>query len=287
MKLLVVDGDAAPYLSHEHYLGSRDLRIQVACDERQAIACLHEQGFDLVLLEVAISGHDRFSLLREIRKQWPTPVVVVTSCTEEVDRIIGLELGADDYLTKPFNPGELVARIRAVLRRRSPEGLVSDDYIEVSGIRLDTGRRSVEIEDRRLQLTLIEFQLLRALMRSAGHVVSRDQLCEAVYRREQAPYDRSVDVHVSHLRRKLGPAGACIKTIRGIGYFFACTSSDATSLPTSLLNRGGRRCCPGTLTRKETQSPAHASAARTEVRAEIYSDDTTVAKHQVAVAPSE
>ena len=239
MKLLVIDDDPGLYSAHESYFSSKGLSIHDARDEQEAFTRLDEQRFDLILLEVTISGHDRFSLLREIRRKWPIPVVVVTSCTEEVDRIIGLELGADDYLTKPFNPRELMARIEAVLRRRRPGNAVETDCIEVSGIRLDTERRSVEIEDQRLPLTMIEFQLLDALMRSAGRVVSRDHLCEALYQRKQAPDDRSVDVHVSHLRRKLGRAGGYIKTIRGVGYFFACSSSLPPSSQPRLPNSAG------------------------------------------------
>jgi len=148
------------------------------------------------------------------------PVLMLTARTEDVDRIVGLELGADDYLAKPFNPRELAARIRAILRRARPAGETSP-RMEISGIALDPRTREVTRDDESVELTTLEFAILEILMRAAGHAVSRDELMEAIYNRQATAYDRSIDMHVSHLRRKLETdSRQLIKTVRGVGYQF-------------------------------------------------------------------
>ena len=135
---------------------------------------------------------------------------------------MGLELGADDYLAKPFNPRELVARIRAILRRAQAP---SKGRLEVNGVTIDPGSRSVTCEGREIEMTTLEFDILEVLMRSAGRVVSRDVLMESMYNRKATPFDRSIDMHVSHLRKKLETGQTLIKTVRGVGYQF-CLSQD-------------------------------------------------------------
>jgi two-component system response regulator CpxR len=145
-----------------------------------------------------------------------------------VDRIVGLELGADDYLPKPFNPRELAARIRAILRRyeaRPSPGAAG--RIDVNGVVLDAGTRAVSSNGRPVELTTFEFDILEMLMRSAGRVLSRDALMENFYNRKATPFDRSIDMHISHLRKKLDNGEALIKTIRGVGYQFCRTPEDA------------------------------------------------------------
>jgi len=141
----------------------------------------------------------------------------LTARGEDEDRIIGLETGADDYMAKPFNPRELMARVKAILRRS--EGGPNRGRVEVNGVSLDPGTRAVTVDGQAVEVTTLEFDILEQLMRSAGREVSRDALMESLYGRKATPFDRSIDMHVSHLRRKV--AGNRIKTIRGIGYQFA------------------------------------------------------------------
>jgi two-component system response regulator CpxR len=144
-----------------------------------------------------------------------------------VDRIIGLELGADDYLPKPFNPRELAARIRAILRRYEKRPPAGGGRIEVNGVTLDPGTREVLAGGKRVELTTFEFDILEMLMRAAGRVLSRDALMENFYNRKATPYDRSIDMHISHLRKKLEDGTTLIKTIRGVGYQFCRSPEDA------------------------------------------------------------
>jgi two-component system response regulator CpxR len=205
--------------------------------EGYAVECEHEgnrglqraaqAGVDLVVLDVMLPGIDGFEILRRLREKSKVPVIMLTARGEDVDRIVGLELGADDYLPKPFNPRELVARIRAVARRYEPRPAAPSHRIEVNGIVLDMGTREVMANGKRLDLTTFEFDILEQLMRSAGHVLSRDALMESFYNRKATPFDRSIDMHISHLRKKIDNGDALIKTIRGVGYQFCRTPEDA------------------------------------------------------------
>jgi two-component system response regulator CpxR len=185
-------------------------------------------GIDLVILDVMLPGSDGFEILRKIRMGNSIPVIMLTARGEDVDRIIGLELGADDYLPKPFNARELLARIRAVLRRErsSQEG---PQRLEVGDVVMDLGAREVLCADRPVALTTLEFDILEMLMRAAGRVLTRDQIMEKLYDRSVGPFDRSIDLHVSHLRKKLGPEVQRIKTVRGNGYQFIRAARDEMS----------------------------------------------------------
>jgi len=174
-----------------------------------------------VVLDLMLPGMDGFTLLRRLRSKSRVPVIVLTARGEDEDRIVGLETGADDYLPKPFNPRELLARIRAILRRV----VRHRGRIEVNRVALDPGTREVTCEGRRVDITTLEFDILEMLIRSAGQVVSRDALMESLYNRKATSLDRSIDMHVSHLRRKLETDRPLIKTIRGIGYQF-CSSAE-------------------------------------------------------------
>jgi two-component system response regulator CpxR len=177
------------------------------------------------VLDVMLPGLDGFEVLRRLRQSTRLPVVMLTARGEDVDRIVGLELGADDYMPKPFNPRELVARIRAVLRRVQPRA--ESGRIEVNGVSLDPGTREVICEGNRVELTTIEFDILELLMRAAGRVLSRDQIMESLYNRKASPFDRAMDMHVSHLRKKLQCGGRdLIKTVRGVGYQFARSAEE-------------------------------------------------------------
>jgi DNA-binding response OmpR family regulator len=164
-------------------------------------------------------------VLRRLRMHSPVPVLILTARGEDVDRILGLEIGADDYLAKPFNPRELIARIRAILRRTSRSTACGNSLI-VGDLQLDPAARDVRMDGVKLDLTSVEFTLLETLLRDAGHVVTREQLTETVLGRKLGAFDRVIDVHISNLRKKLGHAHEeeRIKSVRGSGYIFVIRS---------------------------------------------------------------
>jgi DNA-binding response OmpR family regulator len=218
--LLVIDDDLRLRELLAEYLGGRGHQVLTASNGDEGLARAMAGGVDLVVLDLMMPGRDGLSVLRELRAKSRLPVVMLTARGDDLDRIVGLELGADDYLAKPFNPRELVARIDAVLRRARPEGPVSDVLI-AGPVRLDPDRRDVQVAGRHVELTTTEFDLLRALVANAGRVIPREKLMELARGEDFASFDRSVDVHISHLRRKLGDSPRepwLIKTIRGVGY---------------------------------------------------------------------
>jgi two-component system response regulator CpxR len=177
-----------------------------------------------------LPGMDGFAILRELRKTSRVPVLMLTARGEDVDRIIGLEMGADDYLPKPFNPRELTARIRAILRRYEPRPAGPAGRLEVNGVTLDPGSREVWTDGRKVDLTTFEFDILELLMRAAGRVLSRDALMESLYNRKATAFDRSIDMHISHIRKKLeGDGRALVKTVRGVGYQFCRTADEGSA----------------------------------------------------------
>ncbi len=188
-----------------------------------------EKPFALVLLDVMLPGLDGFEVLRRIRATSAISVLLLTARGEDVDRIVGLEIGADDYLSKPFNPRELLARVRAILRRTIGAGVKQEPtLLRAEGLELNLAARSVLQDGKKIELTDVEFALLEALMRSPGKVVSREDISENVLGRKFHPFDRSLDMHVSRLRRKLSIKGApedMVKTIRGVGYQLAVNSN--------------------------------------------------------------
>ncbi|MGE0744522.1 MAG: response regulator [Rhodospirillales bacterium] len=191
-------------------------------------ACLRFDlgAVDLVILDVMLPGLSGFEVLRRLRQSADVPVILLTARGDEVDRIVGLEIGADDYVPKPVNPRELVARIRAILRRTDPGRPTTAEILAVGEIRLDPASRNAWSHDRRLILTTAEFNLLEHLLRNAGRIVSRDDLSAAAFGRQTSVggADRNVDTLVSKVRRKLGPApdqDQRIKTVRNVGYIFA------------------------------------------------------------------
>jgi len=178
------------------------------------------RSYELIILDVTIPTLDGLDVLRQLRQRSDVPVIMLTARTSQRDRIAGLESGADDYLPKPFDPGELLARVRAVLRRAGHLP-VRRTPVQIGDIQLNPGTREVRQNGRLIALTSIEFDILDVLMRSAGRIVSRDEMATILYQREITPYERSVDVHVSHLRKKLERADhPLIRTVRGVGYMF-------------------------------------------------------------------
>jgi two-component system response regulator CpxR len=173
-----------------------------------------------VVLDVMLPGLNGFEVLRRLRQRSQVPVLMLTARGEDVDRIVGLELGADDYLPKPFNLRELLARIRAITRRVEAKPAELERRLEVNDVVLDPATREVICEGRRVELTTFEFDILHLLMHAAGRVLTREALMEQIYDRKATPYDRSIDMHISHLRRKLESNRALIKMVRGVGYQF-------------------------------------------------------------------
>ena len=227
MKILVIDDDAELSNLLGEFLRREGFEVESARDGESGLAQALDGKPDLVVLDVMLPKADGFSVLRKLRERSRVPVLMLTARGEDMDRILGLELGADDYLAKPFNPRELAARIRAILRRVQMPADPAATVLEVNGVRLDPGAREAWVDYEQIDLTTFEFDILHSLMRAAGRVLSRDALMEELYQRKATPFDRAIDVHVSHLRRKLERGRPLIKTVRGVGYQFCRTSEEA------------------------------------------------------------
>lgn len=223
-KLLLVDDDHELCQLMGQYLETEGFQVSTAHSAEQAMPLLaHSAAYDLLIFDIMMPGQSGLELLQQIRPRLSTPVIMLTGRGEDIDRIIGLEMGADDYLGKPCNPRELVARIRAVLRRASaqPVSMTDQGPLQLHGITLDSGRREVQVHGAALDLTSAEFNVLAALMQQVGEVVAKDRLTEQVLHRKLTAYDRAIDVHVSRVRQKLAhclPDTELIKTVRGVGY---------------------------------------------------------------------
>ena len=218
MKTILVVDDAPNIVELVRlYLEGAGYATVVATDGPTAVDLHRRLRPDLVVLDVMLPGMDGFEVCRAIRREADTPVIMLTARTDDVDAIVGLELGADDYVTKPFNPRALVARVKAILRRT--DGTVRlGRPIEVGSLRIDPRRREVVLGDVIVELRGREFDLLAALARDPGVVMSRDALLEDVWGTDFPGETRTVDVHVSEIRKKLGPDGPVIESVRGIGY---------------------------------------------------------------------
>ena len=214
LRVLLIDDDHRLRGLLADYLAPSDVHLEHAADGPTGLATLARGGFDAVLLDVMMPGMDGLAVLRAIRERSNVPVLMLTARGDEADRVVGLELGADDYIAKPFSSRELLARLRAVLRRTRPEE--ADQRLAVAGIEADLGTRSVSVDGAQVDLTGLEFDLLVALMRRAGRVLPRQVLLAEAGRDDVVVGERTIDVHVSKLRRKLGADR--IKTVRGVGY---------------------------------------------------------------------
>jgi len=222
IRVLCIEDDARLFELLASYLGPNGVTLVNASDGPAGLAALEGGAFDAVLLDVMLPRMDGLEVCRRIREKSRVPIIMLTAKGDEADRVVGLELGADDYVAKPFSSRELLARLRAVLRRTQPEVagqelVVGDLVVDVSGRTARRGAESVE-------LTGLEFDILVALARRPGRVVPREALLEQAGRGDVTVSDRTVDVHVSHLRRKLGDdprAPRLIKTVRGVGYVLA------------------------------------------------------------------
>src|SRR5579864_4199464 len=225
-RILVIDDDVELCTLVSEYLQSEGFAIECVHDGESGLQRASGGSYLLVVLDVMLPGINGFEVLRRIRATSRLPVLLLTARGEDIDRIVGLEIGADDYLPKPFNPRELVARIRAVLRRTRGDGSGSPpapEVVSVGDVELDPATRTVRLEGKPVELTSVEFNLLEVLLREAGRVVPRERLVNAVLSRKFSPFDRSIDMHVSKVRKKLGDTDndEHIKTVRGVGYIFA------------------------------------------------------------------
>lgn len=225
--VLIVDDDEELCQLLKDYLGGEGFSVQTVHDGAQGLQAARESNVDIVILDLMMPVMDGFETLRELRRSSNVPVIMLTARGEEVDRIVGLELGADDYLPKPFNPRELNARVRAILRRgASPVAANESGSIEFEDLRIDLDRHELHVKTDQVVVTNAEFRLIHRLLQSPGHVVTKEQLTEFALGRSLEEHDRSVDVHISNLRKKLGnrhDGSNRIRTIRGVGYLLENT----------------------------------------------------------------
>jgi two-component system response regulator CpxR len=230
-KLLLIDDDRELCDLVAEYLTPEDFDVHSVHDGETGLRRALSGDFAFVVLDVMLPGLGGFEILRRIRAQSSIPVLMLTARGTEIDRILGLETGADDYLPKPFNPRELVARIRAIQRRlaaRDTDGASASRMLAVGDVDLDLSARSVRLGGKPVDLTSVEFNVLETLMNGAGTVVTREHLSKTALGRRLSAYDRSIDTHVSNLRRKLGTyadGSERIKSVRSVGYFYALPPS--------------------------------------------------------------
>ena len=231
VRILLADDDIELSKMLVDYLGKEGFDVDAAYDGDTALSQALAVRYDLLILDVMMPSRSGFDVLRELRKQSLLPVLILTARGDDVDSIIGLELGADDYLAKPSSPRVLVARIRAILRRaeakdRSHNGGELQAQITLGDLVINLGSRTVICADLPVPMTSTEFNVLSVLVRKAGHTVSKAELSEQALGRKLNRYDRSLDMHVSNLRRKLGPVPSGqerIKTVHGVGYIYSRT----------------------------------------------------------------
>jgi DNA-binding response OmpR family regulator len=225
--LLVVDDDTEIAQILSRYFGGHGFRVSTAGDGISMRHVLDSEPVDIVMMDIGLPGEDGFSLTRNLRAHWHGPVIIVTGRGESVDRVVGLELGADDYVTKPFELRELLARVRSVLRRVSPPPRTDTGRLSFDGCVLDPQSHSLSgPQGEPIPLTSGEFALLRVLVEHANQVLTRDQLMTHIHGHDAGPFDRSIDVQIGRLRRKIEPDPAHpqrIKSIRGTGYLFSPT----------------------------------------------------------------
>lgn len=221
-RILLIEDDTELCVLMIDYFTQHGFQIEAVHDGRTGLARALEGDWSLIVLDVMLPVLDGFEVLRQLRKRRTTPVIMLTARTAQPDRVTGLNAGADDYLPKPFGPEELLARIRAVLRRAGHTDASEAQTVEVGGLLLNPQTREVQYGGRTLEVTSIEFDIIELLVRSPGRIVTRDELTVVLHQRPATPYERSLDVHISHLRKKLEGAGGCsIRTVRGAGYQFA------------------------------------------------------------------
>lgn len=224
-RILIIDDDIELCELVSEYLEPEGYAVEAVHEGQEGVRRALSGQYGLAVLDYMLPGLNGFEVLRQIRSDSCLPVVMLTARGDDVNRIIGLQLGADDYLPKPFNPMELVARINAVLRRsRVPTAQPPPEVLVVGDIKMDSRTRTVVRGGDAVELTLVEYSLLEKLIQSPGRIMTREELVKSVLHRELSPFDRSIDTHVSNLRKKLGHevnGVERIKTVRGVGYIYA------------------------------------------------------------------
>ena len=240
-RILVIDDDVELCALLEEYLKPEGFKVEAAHQGDKGIDMAQTGKFDLVILDVMLPGKlNGFDVLRQVRAATDVPILMLSARGEDVDRIVGLEMGADDYIPKPFNPRELLARVRTILRRAAQPLAGSPNTLryKVGCVELDTASRQAYCLENPIELTGVEFSLLEMFLKNAGRVMSREQLSQEILGRELSPYDRSIDVHVSKLRKKLGIYSAeagPIKAVRGTGYIYATPAASPEMLRESAM----------------------------------------------------
>lgn len=225
LSLLLIDDDTELARMMRQYFAQQGHLLDCVYNGREGLSKALNGAYDLVLLDIMLPIIDGLELLKQLRRWKNLPLIMLTARAKQQDRIAGLNTGADDYVSKPFDLDELHARIHAVLRRSS---MLQDtpEPITVGNIRLSGTTREVSVSGRRVDLTAAEFDILDLFMRSPGRIISRDEITNLLFDREATPYDRFIDVHISHLRKKLDSAGLVIRAIRGVGYIFSTAEQD-------------------------------------------------------------
>ena len=219
-QVLMIDDDRELGTMITDFLAADQLTVTAKSTGKEGIDAFRSGNFDLIILDIMMPGINGLDVLKNIRQSSNVPVIMLTARGDDVDRIIGLEFGADDYLSKPFNPRELVARIKAILRRAQSQ-TEEQEVLELDAIRLDTRTHKAAVSNVELKLTGTEYEILKCLLKTPGKVVNKEHLSERALGRRLLPYDRSVDTHISNLRGKLEKAGTHNETIqnqRGVGY---------------------------------------------------------------------
>ncbi len=227
-KILIIDDDIKLIELLVEYLGGSQFDVSFILDGLTALNEIEKQSPDLIILDYMMPGKDGLEVLRDIREQYDTPVIMLTAKGDDTDRIVGLELGADDYLPKPFNPRELLARIKAILRRNSSQMInkakkIEALVIQVDDLILNTAAHTIEIGKKIIDLSTTEFKILEVLMKNANRVLSRDQIMNMAQGKDFMAFDRSIDIHISKLRSKIETDPTTpkrIKTVWGTGYMF-------------------------------------------------------------------
>jgi len=224
-KILIIDDDEELCELVSEYLSVEGFDVSCVNDGEAGLAAALEGDFDMAILDVMLPKMNGFDVLRNLRRESRLPVIMLTARGDDMERIIGLEIGADDYLPKPFNPRELAARLRAILRRADTANADTADTekLDVDGIQISAASRTAIRDGEDVNLTSVEFELLSELLREAGKIVRKEDLSEKVLERKLSPFDRSLDMHISNLRKKLGQrsdGGDRIKTVRSVGYIY-------------------------------------------------------------------
>ncbi len=219
--ILIIDDDVRLCQLIGEFFSESDYAIHAVHNGATGLARAVDERFDLILLDIMLPGLDGFEVLTQLRRRSSVPVIMLTARGAQEDCVRGLNTGADDYLAKPFGPEELAARIAAVLRRTQSSQTARSETISVGPLRLSAASRGAWIRNEPIEITSTEFDILDLLARARGKVVTRDQVCGMLYQRQATPFERSLEVHISRLRRKIESAGITIRSIRGIGYVLA------------------------------------------------------------------